>query len=132
VRLLALSPDPYQRGRFKVAGDGSVVSGYASGIVEESANSKIPKGQLFFAFLPFSSFVVVSSADITNGKWTDLSAYCTIDTIHLGVSCLGMVKQITFIDSEIYDILNNSHSPAPLLGVVSFPCYDQNKEKFCL
>lgn len=79
----------------------SILEGFVSGQVIQSNGGLLPNGALFGAFLPLSTIQVVSS--LTNPLLWNLSSYCTLDKISLGVGVLGMPGATAY--GGLFDVL---------------------------
>mmetsp|Transcript_37970 Transcript_37970/g.118468 ORF Transcript_37970/g.118468 Transcript_37970/m.118468 type:complete len:346 (+) Transcript_37970:72-1109(+) len=93
VQLLALSPDPYMRGRIRTGADfkpGGSMGGYVSGRVSESNLPDWKAGDLFGAMLPFTTVQAVSAAELKASQFRKLTGLISEADISLGVGALGM------------------------------------------
>mmetsp|Transcript_57878 Transcript_57878/g.134843 ORF Transcript_57878/g.134843 Transcript_57878/m.134843 type:complete len:348 (-) Transcript_57878:346-1389(-) len=93
VQLLALSPDPYMRGRIRSGGDfkaGRPMAGFVSGKVLESKLPEWEAGDLFGGMLPFTTVQAVSAASLRANPFRKLTGLLTESEIGLGIGVLGM------------------------------------------
>lgn len=91
-KLLAISADPFQRGRMKSA-EGKydeIMSGFVAGQVVESNNAQFPQGALIAGYRPYRTFQILKSSEMS--AFWDLTAFISPEEISLGVGVLGMVS----------------------------------------
>jgi NADPH-dependent curcumin reductase CurA len=95
VKIFAISPDPYMRGRMHSSSPmkfplGAPLVGFVVGEVILSAIPKWPVGSLFGASLPFQSIQRLSGDAIAATVFWDLSATVTKEQLTLGLGVFGM------------------------------------------
>jgi len=86
-KLLALSADPFQRGRMK-NGDRRVLDGFVSGVVVKSSTDSVKEGNFYGGYLPYQTLQKLSAKQL-GGMW-NLTDFVTKETISLGCGVLGM------------------------------------------
>ena len=122
VRVTHLSADPYLRGRLKVnrpgaTEPGSPISGFVTGVVLASRNTKWSAGDLFGANLPFTTVQVLTAQHLTMTAMWKLTGLCTEEDLHMGLGALGMPGATAF--GGLLDVLRPEAGQTLLITAAS-------------
>ena len=94
VELLAVSADPYLRGRIRSnvgsIKPGEAISGFVSGKIVISKNEKWKAGDLFGGSLPFTTYQILTPAQLGSTLLWKLTDLISEEEIGAGIGILGM------------------------------------------
>ena len=99
LQLLVISPDPFLRRFVKSSGGiaiGGAMSGFVAGRVLESNAPSFAAGDLFGAYLPFTTVQTLSGDELAAARIWKLPGL-TEDRISLGVGVLGMPGSTAYV-----------------------------------
>jgi len=120
IQVLAMSADPYLRGRIKSSGIlklGDPLSGFVAGKVIASKNSAWVTGDLIGASLPFSTVQIIKKDTFAKTYSWKLTGLVEEKDINLGVGILGMPGSTAY--GGLIDILRPNKGETIFISAAS-------------